>query len=237
MMLRKKVTIQDMEGVDEDYHRNLTWTLDNDIEGVVELTFSVDDDQFGETKTVDLIPDGRNIAVTNENKKRYVELVTEWKIQKRVEEQFNAFITGFNELIPADLVNVFDERELELLIGGIADIDVEDWKKHTDYRGYQEGDEVIQNFWKVIRTWDAEQKSRLLQFATGTSRIPVNGFKDLQGSDGPRRFTIEKAGEVNALPKSHTCFNRLDLPPYKSYEALNSKLSTAVEETLGFGQE
>lgn len=121
-------------------------------------------------------------------------------------EQFNAFITGFNELIPADLVNVFDERELELLIGGIADIDVDDWKKHTDYRGYQEQDEVIQNFWKVIRTWDAEQKSRLLQFATGTSRIPVNGFKDLQGSDGPRRFTIEKAGEVNALPKSHTWF-------------------------------
>ena len=131
-----------------------------------------------------------------------------------MEEQFNAFITGFNELIPAELVNVFDERELELLIGGIADIDVEDWKKHTDYRGYQESDEVVQNFWKVIRTWDAEQKSRLLQFATGTSRIPVNGFKDLQGSDGPRRFTIEKAGEINALPKSHTwlvrfCFRRL----------------------------
>jgi E3 ubiquitin-protein ligase NEDD4 len=101
---------------------------------------------------------------------------------------------------------VFDERELELLIGGIADIDVEDWKKHTDYRGYTENDEVIQNFWKCIRSWDAEQKSRLLQFATGTSRIPVNGFKDLQGSDGPRRFTIEKAGEPNQLPKSHTWY-------------------------------
>lgn len=191
------------------------------------------------------------IPTTNETYR----LLTEWKIKKRVEEQFNAFITGFNELIPADLVNVFDERELELLIGGIADIDVDDWKKHTDYRGYQESDEVIQNFWKTIRSWDAEQKSRLLQFATGTSRIPVNGFKDLQGSDGPRRFTIEKAGEVNALPKSHTwyvhdcssrvittltfydSFNRLDLPPYKTHEALQSKLATAVEETLGFGQE
>lgn len=76
-------------------------------------------------------------------------LITEWRISKRVEEQFNAFIAGFNELIPPDLVNVFDERELELLIGGIADIDVEDWKKHTDYRGYTENDEVIVNFWKV----------------------------------------------------------------------------------------
>jgi len=141
-----------------------------------------------------------------ENHADITRLITEWRIQKRVEEQFQAFITGFHELIPADLVNVFDERELELLIGGIADIDVDDWKKHTDYRGYTENDEVIQNFWKCIRSWDAEQKSRLLQFATGTSRIPVNGFKDLQGSDGPRRFTIEKAGEPNQLPKSHTWY-------------------------------
>ena len=107
-------------------------------------------------------------------------------------------------MIPAELITVFDERELELLIGGIADIDVDDWKKHTDYRGYTETDEVIVNFWKCVRSWDGEQKSRLLQFTTGTSRIPVNGFKDLQGSDGPRRFTIEKAGEPGQLPKSHT---------------------------------
>ncbi|KIW05359.1 uncharacterized protein PV09_03875 [Verruconis gallopava] len=237
MILRKKVTLQDMEGVDADFHRNLTWTLDNDIDGVLDLTFSTDDERFGETVTIDLKENGRNIEVTNENKKEYIDLITEWRIQKRVSEQFNAFITGFNELIPPDLVNVFDERELELLIGGIADIDVDDWKKHTDYRGYTESDQVVQDFWKCIRSWDAEQKSRLLQFATGTSRIPVNGFKDLQGSDGPRRFTIEKAGEPGQLPKSHTCFNRIDLPPYKSYEQLVQKLTIAVEETVGFGQE
>ena len=73
MMLRKKVVIQDMEGVDEEYHKNLTWTLDNDITDVLDQTFSVDDEQFGETRTVDLKPNGRNIQVTNENKKEYVE--------------------------------------------------------------------------------------------------------------------------------------------------------------------
>ncbi|CAJ0646933.1 5706_t:CDS:2 [Entrophospora sp. SA101] len=90
---------------------------------------------------------------------------------------------------------------------------------------------------KCVRSWDSEKKSRLLQFTTGTSRIPVNGFKDLQGSDGPRRFTIEKAGDITQLPKSHTCFNRIDLPPYKTYDALVAKLTLAVEETIGFGQE
>ncbi|GAB5587048.1 hypothetical protein Unana1_01948 [Umbelopsis nana] len=237
MMIGKKVAVADMESVDADFHRSLMWMLENDITDVLDLTFSTDDDRFGEVVTLDLIPDGQNIEVTEENKKEYVNLITEWRISKRVEEQFKAFKEGFNQLIPQDLINVFDERELELLMGGIAEIDVDDWKKHTDYRGYTEHDEVVQWFWKCVRSWDGEKKSRLLQFTTGTSRIPVNGFKDLQGSDGPRRFTIEKAGEVTQLPKAHTCFNRIDMPPYKSYEALVAKLTLAVEETMGFGQE
>ncbi|CAO0794161.1 unnamed protein product [Mucor circinelloides] len=204
MILNKKVLVANMESVDAEFYRSLMWILDNDITDVLDLTFSVDDDRFGEMVTVDLKEGGRDIEVTEENKKEYVDLVTEWRISKRVEEQFKAFKEGFNQLIPQDLINVFDERELELLIGGIAEIDVDDWKKHTDYRGYTEQDDVIQWFWQCIRTWDSEKKSRLLQFTTGTSRIPVNGFKDLQGSDGPRRFTIEKAGEVTQLPKAHT---------------------------------
>lgn len=237
MMLRKKVVLQDMEGVDAEFYRSLQWIIDNDITDVLDLTFSAEDDKFGQVVEVDLKPGGGEIEVTQENKHEYVELICEWKIYRRIEEQFKAFIDGFNELVPQELVNVFDERELELLIGGLAEIDVEDWKKHTDYRGYQETDQVIQWFWKCIKEWDSEQKARLLQFTTGTSRIPVNGFKDLQGSDGPRRFTIEKAGESNQLPKSHTCFNRVDLPPYISYESMKQKLTLAVEETVGFGQE
>ncbi|CAO3616607.1 unnamed protein product [Cunninghamella blakesleeana] len=237
MILNKRVTVADMESVDSEFHRSLMWILDNDITDVLELTFSTDDDRFGELVTVDLKPGGRDIEVTEENKKEYVNLITEWRISKRVDEQFQAFKEGFNQLIPQDLINVFDERELELLIGGIAEIDVDDWKKHTDYRGYTEQDDVIQWFWTCVKSWDSEKKSRLLQFTTGTSRIPVNGFKDLQGSDGPRRFTIEKSGEVAQLPKAHTCFNRIDMPPYKSYESLVAKLTLAVEETLGFGQE
>lgn len=237
MILGKKVVVEDMEGVDATFHRNLEWMLDNDITDVLDLTFSVEDDNFGEKQQLELKPGGREIEVTNENKLEYVELVTQWKIERRISEQLTAFKTGFNELIPEDLVNVFDERELELLIGGISDIDVEDWKKHTDYRGYSENDQVIQWFWQCIKEWDPEQKSRLLQFTTGTSRIPVNGFKDLQGSDGPRRFTIEKAGDERHLPKSHTCFNRVDLPEYHDFDTLVKKLGIAVEETVGFGQE
>lgn len=237
MMLRKKIVLQDLESVDAEMYKSLCWMLENDITDILYETFSVEEDRFGEKVVIDLKPNGRNIEVTNENKREFVELKTEWIISKPVEGQFRSFTEGFNELIPQELVQVFDERELELLIGGLAEIDVDDWKKHTDYRGYQESDEVIQWFWKAVSEWESEQRARLLQFTTGTSRIPVNGFKDLQGSDGPRRFTIEKAGEIDQLPKSHTCFNRVDLPPYKDYESLKKKLTIAVENTIGFGQE
>ncbi|KAH9923973.1 ubiquitin-protein ligase [Epithele typhae] len=237
MVLRKKVVIADLESVDAELYRGLSWMLDNDITDVIDETFTTTEDRFGEMVTVELKPGGADIPVTEENKKDYVGLIVEYRISRRVKEQFDAFMSGFSELIPQDLINVFDERELELLIGGMSEIDVDDWIKFTDYRGYEVNDEVVQWFWKCVRSWPAERKSRLLQFATGTSRIPVNGFKDLQGSDGPRRFTIEKSGDPNQLPKSHTCFNRIDLPPYKDYETLEQKLTWAVEETMGFGQE
>ncbi|KIY51114.1 HECT-domain-containing protein [Fistulina hepatica ATCC 64428] len=237
MILKKKVTLADLESVDAELYRGMTWMLENDITDIIDETFTTTEERFGEMVTIELKPGGAEVPVTEENKKEYVDLIVDYRISKRVKEQFEAFMSGFSELIPLDLITVFDERELELLIGGMSEIDVDDWTKFTDYRGYEMNDEVIQWFWKCVRSWPPERKSRLLQFATGTSRIPVNGFKDLQGSDGPRRFTIEKSGDPSQLPKSHTCFNRIDLPPYKDYASLEHKLTLAVEETVGFGQE
>lgn len=118
--------------------------------------------------------------------------MTEYRISKRVSEQFDAFMSGFNELIPQELINVFDERELELLIGGMSEIDVDDWQKHTDYRGYNPSDEVVEWFWKIVRTWPAERKSRLLQFSTGKFLLfawggPLHGCEvGCEVSSGPR---------------------------------------------------
>ncbi|KAI5896915.1 HECT-domain-containing protein [Schizophyllum commune H4-8] len=237
MILGKHMTLADLESIDADLHRSLNWMLTNDITDVLEETFSITEDRFGELVTIELKPGGENLEVTEANKKEYVDCVVDYRISRRVKDQFDAFMEGLLELIPMDLLHVFDERELELLIGGMSEIDMDDWTKFTDYRGYEKTDQVIEWFWQCIRSWPAERKSRLLQFTTGTSRVPVNGFKDLQGSDGPRRFTIEKSGDPAGLPRSHTCFNRLDLPPYTDYESLETKLIYAIEETEGFGVE
>ncbi|PPR04072.1 hypothetical protein CVT24_010645, partial [Panaeolus cyanescens] len=237
MILAKPMTNADLEAVDAELHRSLMWMLDNDITDVLDETFTTTEERFGELVTIELKPGGENIDVTEENKKEYVDAVIAYRISKRVKEQFDSFMEGLLELVPMELLNVFDERELELLIGGMSEIDMDDWTKFTDYRGYEKTDQVIEWFWQCIRSWPAERKARLLQFTTGTSRVPVNGFKDLQGSDGPRRFTIEKSGDPSGLPRSHTCFNRLDLPPYSDYKQLESRLLFAIEETEGFGQE
>jgi len=187
--------------------------------------------------SVELKPGGADSPVTEVNKSEYVELVVAHRIAGRISDQFRALMDGLGDVLSLDLLRVFDEHELELLIGGMTEIDMDDWTRFTDYRGYEKTDRVIEWFWACLRSWPSERKARLLQFTTGTSRVPVNGFKDLQGSDGPRRFTIEKSGDPNGLPRSHTCFNRLDLPPYEDYEILEKKLLFAIEETEGFGQE
>uniref|UniRef100_A0A1A8NCB9 NEDD4-like E3 ubiquitin-protein ligase WWP2 n=1 Tax=Nothobranchius rachovii TaxID=451742 RepID=A0A1A8NCB9_9TELE len=89
----------------------------------------------------------------------------------------------------------------------------------------------------VVKEMDNEKRIRLLQFVTGTCRLPVGGFAELIGSNGPQKFCIDKVGKETWLPRSHTCFNRLDLPPYRSLEQLREKLLFAIEETEGFGQE
>jgi E3 ubiquitin-protein ligase NEDD4 len=91
---------------------------------VIDETFTKKEMRFGEMFAVDLKPGGADIAVTDENKTEYVDLMVEYCISKRVKDQFDAFMSGFNELIPRDLIKMFDERELEWLIGGTSEIDM-----------------------------------------------------------------------------------------------------------------
>ncbi|XP_015176025.1 PREDICTED: E3 ubiquitin-protein ligase Nedd-4 isoform X5 [Polistes dominula] len=234
MMLGKSIDLKDMESVDSEYYNSLLWIKENDP-SELELTFSVDEDSFGHTSQRELKPDGANISLTDENKDEYISLVIQWRFVSRVQEQMNAFLEGFNALIPPTLVKIFDEHELELLMCGIQHIDVKDWKQNTLYKGdYHANHIVVQWFWRVVLSFTNEMRSRLLQFVTGTSRVPMNGFKELYGSNGPQLFTIEKWGTPDNYPRAHTCFNRIDLPPYESYQQLRDKLIKAIEGSQGF---
>ncbi|XP_038606127.1 E3 ubiquitin-protein ligase NEDD4 isoform X4 [Tachyglossus aculeatus] len=234
MMLHKPITLHDMESVDSEYYNSLQWIIENDPTEL-DLRFTVDEELFGQTHQHELKADGSEIVVTNKNKKEYIHLVIQWRFVNRVQKQMAAFKEGFFELIPQDLIKIFDENELELLMCGLGDVDVNDWREHTKYKnGYNVNHQVIQWFWKAVLMMDSEKRIRLLQFVTGTSRVPMNGFAELYGSNGPQFFTVEQWGSPDKLPRAHTCFNRLDLPPYESFEDLWDKLHVAIENTQGF---
>ncbi|XP_017861578.1 PREDICTED: E3 ubiquitin-protein ligase Nedd-4 isoform X4 [Drosophila arizonae] len=234
MMLQKSIDLKDMESVDTEYYNSLMWIKENDPR-ILELTFCLDEDVFGQKSQHELKAGGANIEVSNENKDEYIKLVIEWRFVARVKDQMTAFLDGFGSIIPLNLIKIFDEHELELLMCGIQNIDVKDWRENTLYKGdYHMNHIIIQWFWRAVLSFSNEMRSRLLQFVTGTSRVPMNGFKELYGSNGPQMFTIEKWGTPNNFPRAHTCFNRLDLPPYEGYLQLKDKLIKAIEGSQGF---
>lgn len=235
-ILGKAVDYRDLEAVDPEYFKSLEWMLHNDITDVLDLTFSVDTEEFGETQVIELKPNGQNIPVTEENKMEYVRLVTEQRLTLSIRKQIDAFLEGFHDIIPQPLIRIFSEKELELLISGLPDIDVDEWRNNTELHGYSQSDPVITWFWRAVRSFDQETRAKLLQFVTGTSKVPLEGFAHLQGVSGDQRMNIHKAPGEDRLPSAHTCFNQLDMPAYSSFEELKRNLVLAVTEAQeGFG--
>ncbi|KAH9949004.1 hypothetical protein B0H21DRAFT_198859 [Amylocystis lapponica] len=235
-LLGKPVDYRDVEWVDPEYYNSLCWILENDPSGL-ELTFSVEADEFGVTKIIDLKENGASISVTQENKREFVQLSAQYRLYSSIKDQIESLVAGFYEIIPKDLVTIFNEQELELLISGTPDIDVDEWRGATEYSGYTSSDPVVVWWWRALKSFNREERAKVLSFATGTSRVPLGGFVELQGVQGVQRFSIHRAyGDTDRLPQAHTCFNQIDLPQYSSYEMLRQQLLLAINEGgEGFG--
>ncbi len=232
------VRYTDMESVDNEFYKNLVSILESDIESFgIDLYFSIDINEFGVTQDRELKTNGRNIRVTNENKNEYVRLVCQEKMIGSIRQQVSAFLSGFYEIIPKSLISIFNEQELELLISGLPEIDLEDLKRNTEYHKYTPSSLQTQWFWRALKSFDKEDQAKFLQFVTGTSKVPLQGFAKLEGMNGPQKFQIHRDDrDTQRLPCAHTCFNQLDLPAYENYEKLRSMLLLAIREcSTGFG--
>jgi hypothetical protein len=191
------VTFSDLEFVDVELYRNLIWLRDtpNEIEPLG-LVFAVDY-QYGEhSSTFELKPNGSNIAVTDDNINEYLDLRLRHRLLDSIKPQLEHFLKGLYEIIPPTLLSVFDYQELELLSCGIPTIDIDDWIRHAEYMGeyHRLGPKhkVIRWFWEVVKSFTDEERVRLLQFTTGCSRLPAQGFKALQSNDGNyRKFNVQ----------------------------------------------
>ncbi|XP_066926348.1 E3 ubiquitin-protein ligase HACE1-like [Clytia hemisphaerica] len=226
------VNYKDVESIDPVFSQSLQTILDNDIDDLgMEIPFSMESSVFGEIQEVELIPDGKSLLVNDNNKHEYVNLVADLKMTRAIKPQILAFLEGFYTYIPHSLVSLFNEYELELLLSGIPDVDVEDWKKHTTYQaGFDHDDQTIKWFWEVVEdVFTKEEQVELLQFVTGTSRVPWGGFANLAGATGSQQFTICRTeGKQDLLPTASTCFNMLKLPDYETKEILEKKIRIAI---------
>jgi E3 ubiquitin-protein ligase HUWE1 len=238
-ILGQEVNYQDMEDLDLDFYKSLKSLMDinlNESE-LHEYYFAYEEEEFGIHKIKELVPGGRTKRVTEENKIDYIKLLCHMKMTKNIQAQIDAFKSGFQELIPVELVSIFGSKELELLISGLPEVDLEDLRNNTDYHNYTHESQVIIWLWEVLYEFSHEERAEFIQFVTGSSKVPLEGFKALPGLGGTQKFQIHKSfTSDDRLPTAHTCMNQLDLPEYQTKEKLKNRLKIAISEGKeGFG--
>lgn len=202
------------------------------VEDDMMITFQISQtDLFGNPMMYDLKENGDKIPVTNENRQEFVNLYSDYILNKSVEKQFKAFRRGFHMVTnESPLKYLFRPEEIELLICGSRNLDFQALEETTEYDGgYSRDSSLIREFWDIVHTFTEEQKRLFLQFTTGTDRAPVGGL-------GKLKMIIAKNGpDTERLPTSHTCFNVLLLPEYSSKEKLKERLLKAITYAKGFG--
>ena len=248
LILGEKIQFKDLIFIDKPLYNSLKNLIAMKKEGagdniaLCEIYFSYQyKDDKGNMCYKELIKNGNNILVTKDNLDLY--------IQKRIELITNSQLIGVNEIIrgintifDANFLKIFTSDQLGLLINGTPFIDVDDWRLNTQYKDYQNYDNVIIDFWEVISNLSQGDLSNFLLFCTGSSRVPIGGFKSLESNRGQiSKFEIVK---INYIPgaknflRVHTCFNRLDLPEYPNKYELEEAIRFALEnQVLGYGIE
>jgi ubiquitin-protein ligase E3 A len=202
------------------------------VEDVFCQTFSVELHAFGETKVVPLKPGGASIPVTEDSRREFVDLYVEHIMNGSVHRQFESFAKGFLMLCGGPALQLFSATELERLVCGSPCLDFEALVKSARYEGgYHAEHRVVQWLWRTLEELNHEEKKMWLKFVTGSDRAPIGGLGNL-------RCVIQRDGaDSQRLPTSHTCFNTLLIPSYKSKEKLAERLRLAILNAEGFGLE
>ncbi|ORX47544.1 HECT-domain-containing protein [Piromyces finnis] len=226
--------LDDLPSLDENLYKGLLFI--KNYQGNIEdlsLTFAIDDEQFGRAESVDLITNGSQIPVTDGNKIQYIYHMANYKLNTQINLQCKAFFRGLCDLIEPRWLQMFNQQELQTLISGSndANVDLLDLKMNTEYSGvYDENHPTIKIFWQVVSDLTEEQKRKFIKFVTSCPRPPLLGFKTLQP-----KFAIRDSGnDQERLPTSSTCINLLKLPIYRTYDIMKSKLIYSISSDAGF---
>ncbi|CEG45708.1 nedd4-like ubiquitin [Plasmopara halstedii] len=226
MMLGVPIAFNDLECLDPDMFRQLTRLLDNDGAELLELDFTVTHHHCNQTRVVELIPTGRNIQVNDDNKFEFADRKFRYLMFESVAPQLASFLKGFYELVPQRMLLPFDHEELDYLLCGSDEINVQDWQFQTHLA--LEVRREVTWFWDVVKEMSRVYQLRLLQFATGYLRVPLVGFQGLRDYNGQVcKFTLTDASN-NATFRAHAHYNTLELPYFKTKDNLRMTLYAAL---------
>lgn len=237
LMLGLPLSFADLEDFDQEVYRSMQWLLENDNVEELGLDFTVTTEEGDVRQVVELIPNGGAVTVTDANKNRFVDLKWKFLLVERVSCQLQALLKGFYEVVPSDLIMLLDASELDFLLCGSDEIDVDDWEKNTKYTEELHEHRARIWFWEFVREMPNEYRRRLLLFSTGSSRVPLAGFGALTSYDGKLcPFTLKGVALVgDGFLHSHACFNRIDLPLHVVRSELRAVMYAILEtEQYGF---
>jgi len=201
------------------------------------LDFTVSFQDEGQSRTKELKPGGKDLAVTLENRAEFVTLYCDWALTEGVAKQFEPFKRGFSRVCESPLLQAFTGDELSRIVMGETDIELDNLRPKAKYEGYTAASECMFWFWSVLQDFDSSHRRLFLSFVTGSDRSPVGGLGELQLIIQKKPGALQKGNKGRRLPTAHTCFNTLILPEYGSLIQLREALVSAIENTEGFGLE
>uniref|UniRef100_K3X480 HECT-type E3 ubiquitin transferase n=1 Tax=Globisporangium ultimum (strain ATCC 200006 / CBS 805.95 / DAOM BR144) TaxID=431595 RepID=K3X480_GLOUD len=235
IILGLPILFADLEYFDPEVYRSLVWITNNKGVSELSLDFSIAEKRGNKIVVIDLIENGREINVTDENVDLYLERRFRYSLFENVSSQLYALLKGIYEIIPQDLLALFDPEELDYVLCGSDEIDVDDWEHHSKHTMTRQTYNTVGKwFWELVHEMPNEYRRRLLRFATGSSRVPLGGFRALTSIDGRLcPFLIHGVKlEQNEYIVSHACFNRLDIPLYDTRDKLETVLYAILDADL-----
>ncbi|TDH65011.1 uncharacterized protein CCR75_008794 [Bremia lactucae] len=164
--------LSDLYLLDETVYSSMMWILENDNTNALGLNFTIEG--------IELIPSGTNVTLHDGNKQLYVAKVAQYYLFESVQTEVSCIVEGLRSIISDSALHIFDFKELDLLLSGLPHIDLSDWRLHTDVQFCEQTAQefqLVEWFWEILEALSQDQLGRLLQYVTGSSCVPSEGFK------------------------------------------------------------
>ena len=233
-ILNYKIEPIDIENIDIHSYNSIikiltygTLEQKKNLYGIIDFTC-----QLSNGDIIELIPNGKNILLNESNQNQFLELYLKAR-SNEIYEQAQAIKIGLCSVIPEQIINFLTWQDFEYKICGPQSFDMDLLIRNTKYTGFKPSDPTIKFFWKFLNECTLEEKYLYLKFANGFSRLP----KDDSGfNKNPHQITkmedISSNDYDKKLPRSHTCFFTIDIPPYSTYEILKEKMLYAMKNSM-----